>query len=231
MAISYRTKGNREVPLSFDIKTLLNDQPLGEQSGKSSVNYKGKIIIPFLDEKDNILQSPLVKEGIVTTPYDVSKDYPEIKGYYPIKNSSKDTGIYLPDEQTIVHRYKKQAVRQEISEQNILINDSFVAYIALHFLVSYEREEDLRSVRAVYICSTGLGVTSLIKQKINEELNNITIVAFASVLNAQEMIATKDPDLVISIFPINGIDRPFIKVHPLPTEQDLKKIQQIIKKY
>ncbi|MEQ4551821.1 transcriptional antiterminator, partial [Weissella sp. GP1] len=82
----------------------------------------------------------------------------------------------------------------------------------------------------VYICSTGLGVTSLIKQKINEELNNITIVAFASVLNAQEMIATKDPDLVISIFPINGIDRPFIKVHPLPTEQDLKKIQQIIKK-
>ena len=83
------------------------------------------------------------------------------------------------------------------------------------------REEDLRSVRAVYICSTGLGVTSLIKQKINE-VNNITIVAFASVLNAQEMIATKDPDLVISIFPINGIDRPFIKVHPLPTEQDLK---------
>ncbi|WP_438501722.1 hypothetical protein, partial [Acinetobacter baumannii] len=79
-------------------------------------------------------------------------------------------------------------------------------------------------------CSTGLGATSLIKQKINEELNNITIVAFASVLNAQEMIATKDPDLVISIFPINGIDRPFIKVHPLPTEQDLKKIQQIIKK-
>ncbi len=48
------------------------------------------------------------------------------------------------------------------------------------FWVSYEREEDLRSVRAVYICSTGLGVTSLIKQKINEELNNITIVAFAS---------------------------------------------------
>ncbi|MFS9604950.1 hypothetical protein, partial [Klebsiella pneumoniae] len=73
---------DEKLPLSFDIKTLLNDQPLGEQSGKSSVNYKGKIIIPFLDEKDNILQSPSVKEGIITTPYDVSKDYPEIKDYY-----------------------------------------------------------------------------------------------------------------------------------------------------
>ncbi len=98
---------DEKLPLSFDIKTLLNDQPLGKQSGKSSVNYKGKIIIPFLDEKDNILQSPLVKEGIITTPYDVSKDYPEIKDYYPIKNEKEDVGFYLPDEQTIVHRYKK----------------------------------------------------------------------------------------------------------------------------
>lgn len=90
---------DEKLPLSFDIKTLLNDQPLGEQSGKSSVNYKGKIIIPFLDEKDNILQSPSVKEGIITTPYDVSKDYPEIKDYYPIKNEKEDVGVYLPDEQ------------------------------------------------------------------------------------------------------------------------------------
>lgn len=142
---------------------------------------------------------------------------------------------YNPFKEDIKQKYPElfaainQAALQEISEK-LLINDSFVAYIALHFLVSYEREEDLRSVRAVYVCSTGLGVTSLIKQKINEELNNITIVAFASVLNAQKVIAAKDPDLVISIFPINGIDRPFIKVHPLPTEQDLQNIQQMIKK-
>ena len=119
---------------------------------------------------------------------------------------------YNPFKEDIKQKYPElfaainQAALQEISEK-LLINDSFVAYIALHFLVSYEREEDLRSVRAVYVCSTGLGVTSLIKQKINEELNNITIVAFASVLNAQKVIAAKDPDLVISIFPINGIDR------------------------
>lgn len=77
---------------------------------------------------------------------------------------------YNPFKEDIKQKYPelfdaiKQAVRQEISEQNILINDSFVAY-CLTLLVSYEREEDLRSVRAVYICSTGLGVTSLIKQR------------------------------------------------------------------
>ncbi|WP_379945953.1 BglG family transcription antiterminator [Enterococcus devriesei] len=120
-------------------------------------------------------------------------------------------------------------VRKEIRGKSVLINDSFIAYIALHFLVSYEKAEEFRSVRAVYVCSTGLGVTSLIKQKISEELSNIEIAAFASVLNAQEIIKQKDPDLVISIFPIDGIEREFIKVHPLPTEQDLKKIQQAVK--
>ncbi len=121
-------------------------------------------------------------------------------------------------------------VSKEIRGTSLLVNDSFIAYIALHFLVSYEKEADLRSVRVVYVCSTGLGVTSLIKQKISEELSNIEIAAFASVLNAQEVIKQKEPDLVISIFPIEGIDCEFIKVHPLPTKQDLDKIQQAAKK-
>lgn len=134
-----------KLPLSFDIKTLLNDQSLGEQSGKSSVNYKGKIIIPFLDEKDNILQSPLVKEGIVTTPYDVSKDYPEIKGYYPIKNSSKDTGIYLPDEQTIVHRYKKgEPIQFELlDKEDPLYVSRFTKDREITFNFSHEANEKI----------------------------------------------------------------------------------------
>lgn len=49
-------------------------------------------------------------------------------------------------------------------------------------------------------------------------------------LNAQEIIKQKEPELVISIFPIEGMDCEFIKVHPLPTKQDLEKIQQAVKK-
>ena len=49
-------------------------------------------------------------------------------------------------------------------------------------------------------------------------------------MNAQEVIKQKEPELVISIFPIEGMDCEFIKVHPLPTKQDLEKIQQAVKK-
>lgn len=124
-----------------------------------------------------------------------------------------------------------QTASQQIAiSPDFICNESFIAYIALHFLVSFEKGTDLRSVRAVYICSTGLGVTSLIKKKVAEELENIEIAAFTSVLNATEVIERCDPDLVISIFPVSGIDRPFVKVHPLPTKPDLQKIQQLVKK-
>lgn len=153
-----------------------------------------------------------------------------------LSRKQKFVNEYNPFKGDIKRKYPKlfiaisEAVKKVITNESLLINDSFVAYIALHFLVSFEKEEDQRSVRAVYICSTGLGVTSLIKQKINEELSNIEIAAFASVLNAHEIIQRKNPDLVISIFPLKEIEQPFIKVHPLPTEQDLQKIQQLVKK-
>lgn len=153
-----------------------------------------------------------------------------------LSRKQKFVNEYNPFKDDIKAKYPElfgaieMVVRREIRGKSLLINDSFIAYIALHFLVSYEKEVDLRSVRAVYVCSTGLGVTSLIKQKISEELSNIEIAAFASVLNAQEVIKQKEPELVISIFPIEGMDCEFIKVHPLPTKQDLEKIQQAVKK-
>ncbi|MDT2597925.1 transcription antiterminator [Enterococcus dongliensis] len=153
-----------------------------------------------------------------------------------LSRKQKFVNEYNPFKDDIKAKYPRlfeaieAVVLKEIQGERLLINDSFIAYIALHFLVSYEKEADLRSVRVVYVCSTGLGVTSLIKQKISEELTNIEIAAFASVLNAQEVIKQKEPDLVISIFPIEGMDCEFIKVHPLPTKQDLDKIRQTVKK-
>lgn len=125
----------------------------------------------------------------------------------------------------------KKASSHVIEGSALLINDSFIAYIALHFLVSYEKDRQESSlVRIVYVCSTGIGVTNLIQQKISEELHGIEIASFASVLNANEVILKKNPDLVISIFPIEGIDRPFVKVNPLPTESDIELIREEVKK-
>ncbi|MFD1900600.1 BglG family transcription antiterminator [Enterococcus termitis] len=125
----------------------------------------------------------------------------------------------------------QHASQSDIVGSALLINDSFIAYIALHFLVAYEKNQhEINVVRIVYVCSTGLGVTSLIEQKILEEVANVEIAGFASVLNAVEVIEAKNPDLILSIFPIESMNRPFVKVNPLPTEADIHSIQEEVNK-
>ncbi|MFD2390459.1 hypothetical protein [Enterococcus gallinarum] len=96
-----------KLSLPFSVQTFRNGQKIGEHSGESFVNYMGKVTVAFLNEKDNILQPPFEKEGIITTHYDLSDKYPQIDGYTPIRNNKQDQGIFLPDEQMMVHRYKK----------------------------------------------------------------------------------------------------------------------------
>lgn len=121
------------------------------------------------------------------------------------------------------------ACQKELNDNAYMINDSFVAYITLHFLIFFEKKRQESSmVRVVYICSTGLGVTNLIEQKVKEEIPNVKIVGFASVLNTLEVIKEKEPDLVISIFPIEGILVPFLKVNAIPTKEDIQNLKQLI---
>jgi len=60
--------------------------------------------------------------------------------------------------------------------------------------------------------------------------SNIEISSFASVLNAREVIREKNPDLVVSIFPLEDIIVPFVKVNPIPNESDIQAIKKVIKK-
>jgi mannitol operon transcriptional antiterminator len=121
------------------------------------------------------------------------------------------------------------ACQKELNDNAYMVNDSFVAYIALHFLIFFEKKwQESSMVRVVYICSTGLGVTNLIEQKVKEEIPNVKMVGFASVLNALEIIKEKEPDLVISIFPIEGIHIPFLKVNAIPTKEDIQNLKQLI---
>ena len=70
-----------KLSLPFSVQTIFDGKNLGEKSAASVINYGAKITIAFLDERDNTLRESITKEGILTTPFDLSNDYPEIPGY------------------------------------------------------------------------------------------------------------------------------------------------------
>lgn len=97
-----------KLTLPFDVTTTINGQSVGKSGAVTAVNYIGKVTTMFLNEDDEKIHDAQVKSGILTTNFDLAGNYPEIKGYFPLKNDpKKDKGIFLPSAQTIVHRYRK----------------------------------------------------------------------------------------------------------------------------
>ncbi|MBM7599020.1 transcriptional antiterminator [Virgibacillus halotolerans] len=106
-----------------------------------------------------------------------------------------------------------------------IIQDSFISFIALHFLDSYENVLNKKpSIRALYVCSTGRGVARLIKNRVEREIKNIIITTYCSVMEVDEISKNKDIDLIISMFPIKST-LPVIVVEPVPTEENIQSIK------
>lgn len=153
-----------------------------------------------------------------------------------LSNKYKFTNEYNPFVEDLQQRHPKlfkavfQALRDNISANPVVVSESFVAFVTLHFLVSLEGKRSTKHARIIYVCSTGLGVTSLIKKEIERHMTNVEIAGFASIMNVEDKIKTLKPDLLVSIFPITTNQLPVIQVNPLPSESDLKRIRTAVAK-
>ncbi|EGO5801753.1 hypothetical protein H8446_13000 [Enterococcus faecalis] len=128
-----------KLDLPFSARTLLDGENLEETTATSSVNYVGKATAVFLNEQDNAIHEPVTKEGILTTPFDLSNQYPEIAGYEPIK-TQQDQGMFLPEEQTIIHRYREKKLLQFklMDEENPLLVSRFTNQREVTFSFSHD---------------------------------------------------------------------------------------------
>jgi len=151
-----------------------------------------------------------------------------------LSNKYKFTNEYNPFVDDLKRRNLKlfcavqSVLKRNISSNPAVINDSFVAFVTLHFLVSLESKRVAKNARIIYVCSTGLGVTSLIKKEIERNISNVEIAGFASIANVDEKVDELHPDLLVSIFPISINKAPVIQVNPLPSKGDLQRIQNAV---
>lgn len=128
-----------KLDLPFSARTLLDGENLEETTATSSVNYVGKATAVFLNEQDNAIHEPVTKEGILTTPFDLSNQYPKIAGYELIK-TQQDQGMFLPEEQTIIHRYREKKLLQFklMDEENPLLVSRFTNQREVTFSFSHD---------------------------------------------------------------------------------------------
>lgn len=108
-----------------------------------------------------------------------------------------------------------------------------VAYIAMYIAVFAERRRDAMSrigeVRAVLICGHGAGTVTFLKESLKREFPSIDILDTLSVFEATSYDYLS-VDLVLTTIDVPvPLSRPLIKVHPILTRLDIRRIGAFLK--
>ena len=143
--------------------------------------------------------------------------------------------IANPYKNSIIQKYSyafEAAVRlKELYEQKykIKINDDETAYLALHFEAYLERQRSKNNlVRAVIVCSTGLGTSQLLAARIKNDFSKVKVI---KILSYDEYLNSdlKCADLIISTIELPKSTAPIIYVSPVVSTEELKnKIRMAI---
>ncbi|CUH96784.1 hypothetical protein P22_2895 [Propionispora sp. 2/2-37] len=111
----------------------------------------------------------------------------------------------------------------------VVINESEVAYIALHVAVALE--ESYERIQVAIICGSGLSMAQLLKRKLLSYFNSqVNIIGQFSLYQLNNIVKGEfgKVDLIVTVLPLKVDNIPVVQVNPLIMEEDLVKIRQYL---
>jgi mannitol operon transcriptional antiterminator len=122
-------------------------------------------------------------------------------------------------------------VREAIDEtsRSLIIPDEEIGYLVMHFGASIERWKLFpRMVRAILVCTSGIGSSKLLAVRINKEIPQIQLVGHYSWYEAAR-IPQDRYDLIISTVDLRVEQNRYIKISPLLTREETERLRSYIR--
>lgn len=120
----------------------------------------------------------------------------------------------------------REAVDMTISE--LAIPDEEIGFLVMHFGASIERQKQFkRNVRAILVCTSGIGTSKMLAVRLTKELPQINIIGNASWFEAAR-IPEKDYDLIISTVDLPLPADQYMKLSPLLTKDEAERLRLFI---
>lgn len=116
---------------------------------------------------------------------------------------------------------------------SIDIPEDEAAYIVLHFQASIERLEGRRTMkkRALIVCHMGIGMSHLLEAKIEQQYQDIDIVACIGKAELPEYTENETIDFIISTIPLEKVKQTHIVISPLFNQDDKKELNQFLEEW
>ncbi|MEL5900568.1 PTS sugar transporter subunit IIA, partial [Clostridium sporogenes] len=206
-------------PIKFledDIFSNVKERHKLVNSIKNMVSQFEKGVGIVLENKDDIVNGLFVHlmPAINRAKYSI-----KIKNFYKedIKNSYSR-----------FYEITSDLVKLINTEFNIELGSDEISYICLHFVAAIEKMNKgyTTKKRIIVVCSTGLGTSKLLANKLINSYDDIEII---DILSYNQFISrnTFDIDYVISTVALKEANVPVIVVNPLINNEDKKELSKI----
>ncbi|ULL18394.1 PRD domain-containing protein [Paenibacillus sp. H1-7] len=123
-----------------------------------------------------------------------------------------------------------EAIRLSVNETIIepAVPDEEIGFLVMHFGASLERQKQLRrNVRAIIVCTSGIGTSKMLAVRLTKELPQIEILGHVSWFEAVH-IPEAEYDLIISTVDLPLDDDQYIKLSPLLTKDEAERLRLFI---
>ncbi|MGM0370732.1 MAG: BglG family transcription antiterminator, partial [Bacillota bacterium] len=136
----------------------------------------------------------------------------------------------LKAEYSRVFTATKKAAQVLEEELDCQIPDAEIGFLTMHIAAAVENTENKADkVKALVVCSSGIGSSKILATRLKKAIDNIEIVDEISALSVtDEKIARQDVDLVISTVSIDNYDGDMVVVTPILLPDEIKKVNQKI---
>ncbi|MCA0987378.1 BglG family transcription antiterminator [Guptibacillus algicola] len=117
-------------------------------------------------------------------------------------------------------------------KHDIKVPEDEIAYLTLHFEAAVERLHSNRGKRkrAVIVCHLGVGMSQLLRTKLERKFASLTILDCISRGDLSSFLKMEDVDLVISTVPLEAEGVPTIVISPLLNIEEESKLEAFITK-
>ncbi|MGM0749505.1 MAG: BglG family transcription antiterminator [Bacillota bacterium] len=152
----------------------------------------------------------------------------------PAMNRIKEgMGIYNPMKEQIKRDYflLYMAIEEgmEKSFPDMTFSDDEIAYLVLHFGSALEIKKEEAKIKALIVCSSGIGSSKMLASRLKKELPEIQSFDMSSLIELKDR-DIRAYDMIVSTVPIPYENIDYIVVSPLLNEEDANQVKQYIKR-
>ncbi|PTV94084.1 BglG family transcriptional antiterminator [Halanaerobium saccharolyticum] len=139
----------------------------------------------------------------------------------------------IKDKYPEIYRASKIAAGVVQTEIQGEISEEEIGFIAMHIGAAVERKNikpaAAQKLKAALVCSTGIGTTQILAERIKNEFSNLEIVDSYSYHDIEyNDFKLNEIDFIISTIELPEIELKNVQVNPLLKEEDIENIEELI---